>query len=198
MISTLLFDADGVLIRTELASRYFEEKYGINRKITISFYKGPFLDCLLGKREMSDVLPDYLKQWGWQKTTEDFVQEWFDFENKVDVKLIAYIQKLRQKGIRCYVATNQERQRATYMLERMGFAESFDNLFASAHLGSAKPDAAFFEKLLRKLGIADKQSILFWDDMLVNVEAAQEFGIHAEHYSEFDQFKTMMGSKYDL
>ncbi len=198
MISTLLFDADGVLIRSELASVYFEREYGIDRNASIAFYTGPFLDCLTGNKEMHEVLPVFLEKWGWQKSPEDFAQEWFDYENKVDAQLIEYIQKLRSRHINAYVATNQERQRAQYMLDRMGFGESFDGLFASAHLGAIKPDMVFFETLLEKLGISDKTSVLFWDDTLANVEAAKAFGINAELYTEFPDFCDKMKNKYDL
>jgi putative hydrolase of the HAD superfamily len=198
MITTILFDADGVLIRGELASSYFEQTYGIPHEKLIAFYRGPFLDCLLDKRDMYEVLPAYLAEWGYTKSPEAFAQEWFDFEHNVDEELIGYIQDLRARGLQCYVATNQERHRAQYLLEKLGFAKSFDGMFASAQLGSAKPDVAFFEKILARLAITDKSSVLFWDDMLTNVTVAEAFGMHAEVYSEFAHFSEVMKTKYQL
>ena len=197
-IETILLDADGVLIQPEMWSQYLEEKYGIAQKTTVEFYRGPFVDCLLGKQDMYDILPSYLTKWGWKKSTEDFVTEWFDYEDRVDSEIITYIQRLRKFGIACYVATNQEKHRANYMLDRMGFRDQFDGLFASAHLGSRKPELAFFESIMSKLGIADKKSVLFVDDTLENVEGAREFGINTEFYSEFADFKQTLEDKYQI
>lgn len=192
MISTVLFDADGVLINAEMASYYFARKYNLSPETTVEFYKGPFQDCITGKLDAKDVLPPYLKKWGWQKSVDDFMHEWFEYEHKLDEELIAYVQKLRQKGIKCYVATNQDKHRAQYMLDEMGFKNSFDGLFASAHLGVGKPEKEFFEKVLDKLGVTDKETILFWDDRQENVSGAREFGINAELYTDIGAFKSKM------
>lgn len=197
-IKTLLLDADGVLIRAEMSSRYFEEKYGIQHETTVGFYRGPFQDALVGKLDMYNMLPQYLQEWGWQKTPQDFVQEWFDYENKVDRKIVDYLQTVRQKGIKCYVATNQERHRAQYMLDHMGFANDFDGLFASAHLGEKKPDQAFFASVLERLNIEDKSSVLFWDDDQPNIGGAREFGINAEFYTDFNDFCTKLEQNYNI
>lgn len=194
MIRVILFDADGVLIRGEMASRYFEQKYGITHETTVAFYRGPFLDCLLGKQDMHDLLPAYLKKWGWKKSTEAFIAEWFDYENKVDQALVHYVQELRGRGIRCYVVTNQEKHRAEYMLQRMGFATSFDGLFASAHLGAVKPDRMFYERVMHELPGTTKEQVLFWDDSEANVAGAREFGLHGELYSDEVDYKAVTES----
>ena len=69
-------------------------------------------------------------------------------------------------------------------------------MFASAHLGSKKPDQEFFEKVCDQLGVDDKRQILFWDDSLENVEAAREFGIAAELFANKEDFYKTMEAKY--
>jgi putative hydrolase of the HAD superfamily len=188
MIKTILFDADGVVAHAKMANVYFEETYGINKEITREFYRGPFSDCLVGKQDMYDVLPEYLVKWGWRKTAEEFVKEWFDYENSVDETLLSYVQMLRNKGIKCYVATNQEKYRADYMLKQMGFESSFDGLFASAHVGHKKPEPDFYKQILNKLEVKDPDSVLFIDDSLENVEAAQKLGFKGIYYEGFKKF----------
>jgi putative hydrolase of the HAD superfamily len=198
MIQTILFDVDGVLVRGQMASRYFEEKYGIDHKMTVKFYRGSFSDCLLGNKDVYEVLPPFLEKWGWQKTPKDFMQEWLDFENQVDGVLVELIQRLRRYGAKCYLATNQEKLRAQYLLDHMGFGENFDGMFASACLGSKKPDSEFFEKVLNTLSIVDKTSVLFWDDEQKNVDAAQEFGICAEQFVDVADFRAKLQEKYGI
>jgi putative hydrolase of the HAD superfamily len=192
MISAILFDADGVLINSQMSSVYFEEKYSLDPVKTEEFYKGPFLDCLVGKKDMLKELPAFLEKWGWHKTVDDFVSEWFDFEHKVNKALLSDIETLRASGIKCYVATNQEKHRAEYMLSAMGFGQSFDGLFASAHLGSKKPDHAFFNAILKKLHISDPATVLFWDDSAENVAAAREVGLLAELFTDYKSYRSTM------
>ena len=78
------------------------------------------------------------------------------------------------------------------MLEKMGFAESFDKLYASAHLNSKKPRLDFYENIIKDLGDVKKEEILFWDDTEENVTGAIQFGIQAELYVSVEDFKTKM------
>ncbi len=75
------------------------------------------------------------------------------------------------------------------MLDKMGFAKSFDKTYASAHLGSKKPDHDFFQKILNELDNVEKNEIFFFDDDEENVQSAKEFGINAEVYTSFEDFK---------
>ncbi len=175
-----------------MASRYFEEKYGIPHKKAVDFYRGPFLDCLVGEEDMLDVLPKYLEEWKWPKTTQDFVKEWFEFENKLNDELIEYIQKLREKGITCWMATNQEKHRTKHFLDELGFKDSLDGIFSAANMGSMKPDKRFFGYIIRRLSKIKPAEMLFWDDREENIIAARSAGINAEHYTNFNNFKNKM------
>jgi len=197
MIKTILFDADGVLINGKHFGVELEKKYSIPKEKINPFFANEFSRALTGEVDLKDVVMPYLSDWGWQGTVDELLQFWFSVEHSVDEKLVSYIQNLRKRNIQCFVATNQEKYRAKYMLEKMGFSKSFDGIFASAHLGAKKPDLEFFSKILDQIGETDKESILFWDDSPLNVEAAREFGIQAEHYTTFDIFSERM-KKYSL
>lgn len=197
MIKHILFDADGVLVHADMFSRVLEERYGIKHEQTQSFYRGIFKEALAGNRDLKEIIEPYLKEWGWPKTTDDFLHEWFEYEHVLDEDIIEYIQKLRAKGVHCYVATNQEKYRAQYMIDKMGFGNSFEKLFASAHLGVLKPDQPYYQKILEDID-AKKNEVLFWDDSEENIVGAKKFGIHAEYFDSFDQFKKIMKEKYEI
>ena len=101
------------------------------------------------------------------------------------------IQKLRKKGILCAVATNQDKYRTQYMLEKMGFNHSFDNLFASAHLGEVKKSEGFFEVIVKEYK-AEPNEVVFWDDDESHVNSARKVGIIGEVYKNFRQYKMRM------
>jgi len=192
MIKVILFDADGVLINGEMFSNELERKYGIPNESTQPFFKGVFQECLIDAKDLKREIVPYLKKWGWKKSVQDYMNEWFAFEHKIDEPLVDYVQKLRAQGITCVVATNQEKYRTDYMLRKMGFKNNFDKVYASAHLGTRKPDQQFFENLLLDLPEIKKQEILFWDDSPGHVAAAKQFGINAELYTTFSNFKDKM------
>ena len=51
------------------------------------------------------------------------------------------------------------------------------NIFVSYGLGLLKPDVKIYQKVLQKLGVLPEE-VIFVDDKLKNVEAAQSIGIH--------------------
>lgn len=192
MIKAVIFDADGVLINGVEFSVFLNRDYGISTDKTLPFFNGIFKDCLLGKADLKIVIEPYLKEWGWNKSVDEFLEYWFKSEHNIDEKLVEYIQNLRKKGIKCYLATNQEKYRVQYMLNKMGFAQCFDRVYASCQIGYKKPSMEFYSKVIEDLGMIDKQSILFWDDTKAHVDSAKDFGINGEIYSGFKDYKRRM------
>jgi putative hydrolase of the HAD superfamily len=97
---------------------------------------------------------------------------------KVDHGVLSAIAEVRRRGVLCCLATNQQRHRAKYMSETLGYHRLFDAEFYSCHLGVAKPDGAYFERILDNIGL-DPNQVLFLDDHQANVDAAQLVGLHA-------------------
>lgn len=120
------------------------------------------------------------------------MEYWFSSEHKINEELINYIQKLRRQGIKSFLATNNEKHRINYMIKRMGFSESLDKVYASAHLGHKKPAIEFYSKMMDDLGDIKRDEVLFWDDDEENIEGAKKFGIHAEFYTTFENFEKKM------
>ena len=90
MIKAILFDVDGVLVNEE--KKYFsvhlEEELGISQKITKEFFATEFLDCVDGAKDLRDVLPKYLKAWGWDVSVNEALKYWHTKEHIVNEPLI--------------------------------------------------------------------------------------------------------------
>jgi putative hydrolase of the HAD superfamily len=192
MISTILFDVDGVLVVSESFSVTLARDYQITPEMTAPFFRGPFEQCLVGKADLKAEIASHLPQWGWRGSVEAFLDLWFSSSQQIDAALLAAAQRLRQQGIRCYLATNQERYRTEYLLTQMGLAAQFDGCFSSAHLGYTKDHPAFFQAVLRALPGTRASDILFWDDSPANVETARAAGLRAELYTSFASFEQQM------
>ena len=197
MISAIIFDADGVLVNGNAFSTRLARDYAVDRDKEKEFFTGAFQDCLVGKADLKESIAPYLSHFGWKGTVEELLDYWFKVEYELNEDLIAYIQKLRQSGMPIVLATNQEKYRTEYMLEHMGFKDVFDKIYSSAHLGLKKPAIEFFAKVVDDLGVP-KQEVLFWDDDQQNIDGANQYGIHAEFYTDYTAFLTTMSTKYDL
>ncbi len=75
--------------------------------------------------------------------------------------------------------SNASPNQASRVRESFGFDihAEFDVYVNSALVGLRKPDPAIFELTLEQLGVAPQQAI-FLDDLVYNVDAARELGIH--------------------
>jgi putative hydrolase of the HAD superfamily len=197
VIKAICFDADGVVVYPQMQfSKYLKAEHGISPEMTRGFFRGTFNDCLVGKANLGEVLPTYLQDWKWKGSVDEFIATWLQQDHVVDLRLINEIQHLRQNGIICCLATSQERNRAEYMKTKMGFQDTFDYLFFSCEIGLQKPDHAFYQHIEKVLNV-EKESILFWDDLEVNVIAARENGWKAEIYTAFSEFEKIM-NKFEL
>ncbi len=81
------------------------------------------------------------------------------------------------EALPCYAFTNTN---ATHMAAWGGLfpevARAFDRVFASHEIGLRKPEGAAFEHICQVTGVA-APSIVFFDDLLENVQAASEAGL---------------------
>jgi putative hydrolase of the HAD superfamily len=191
-IKAVCFDADGVVVNPQMQfSRHLAQAHGISPAMTRSFFDGVFNDCLVGKANLKEVLPVFLRDWGWQGSVDEFVNTWLITDHVVDVRLVTAIQGLRRSGIICCLTTSQEHHRAEYMKAEMGFQDAFEHLFFSCEIGWQKPHSTYYQHIEKALNLA-KESILFWDDSCLNVEAARKCGWNAEVYVGYDEFERVI------
>ncbi len=93
-------------------------------------------------------------------------------------EILDIVARLRESGVRCYVTSNQQRHRAAYMSETLGYRALFDAELYSCDLGHVKPGRAYFERVLDAIRTPPDR-VLFLDDHEVNVAGARELGIEA-------------------
>lgn len=192
----ILFDVDGVLIRIP---HYFSQElenqgYGNAIESLNSFYKDDISrECAEGKADaMKNIMP-FLKKFGWKGSSEDYFEQQFDFEAKyLDQEFISLVQDFRNQDIRCYLGTDQEKNRAKFLLENMKFADNFDGHFISCFVGYRKCHDNFWAHTLQKLKkeFSDIQpsEIVFFDDIQNNVDVASKHGIQAFLFTDMEQF----------
>jgi putative hydrolase of the HAD superfamily len=192
-----IFDADGVVTSPKKFATDFERDFGTKPEAFLPFFEGPFPEALVGKADLKTIIQPYLKGWNWNKSVDEFLQYWFRSEDVVNDALLQAIEELGGKGIKCYLATNQEKYRAEYMRNKMNLKHWFDGIFSSSDLGCQKPDKEFFIRLLKRIDPKKQlqgQEILFWDDSEENVKAAKDLKLQAYQYIGEDAFMETMSN----
>lgn len=71
------------------------------------------------------------------------------------------------------------------VLRRLGHYGCFSKVYASHHLGLAKPDEAFWNHILSAEGVPPERTF-FADDTPENIEAAHGLGIHARLFRSYE------------
>lgn len=188
-ISTVLFDADGVLQFAGPLFDHFDRRDGWSRERLGEFFRHLIVerpDFDAGAGDHADIVPVLaaaLADWGWTEPVETFIDEMLTLGTVPDPGALELVATLRRNGITCGLATNQNALRTRYMHEDLGYQKLFDHHFYSSQMGCAKPEAAFFRIALAATG-AGPREVLFIDDHEPNVEAARACGLHAEVHRE--------------
>ena len=181
-IHTVLLDADGVAqaptkpLVPELEALCHSPGDGEQFVADIFSAETP---CLTGEAEFPVVLEEVLARWGISVPLSEVLLLWHLIRPVPQV--FDLISKLRQRRIRVCLATNQQRVRAEFMANDLGYSTNFDELFFSCELGASKPKEEFFTRVIQRLAI-ESSEILFIDDQPKNVEAAKRSGMVGELY----------------
>lgn len=199
MIKVILFDCDGVIVKHHKRfSQTLQEKFGITAGQTADFFKGAFLDCEKGKKDLKLELSKVLGGWNWKGTAEDFMELWFNSGKEIDRQMAEYIIGLRSQNIETYLSTNNEKYRVQFLWEQTGLKNILDGKMPSSELGFLKPEKEFWQEAHRRLGGVDKSEVLVWDDARPAVDSARACGFNAEFYSDYENFEKVMKEKYKL
>lgn len=175
-ITTVLFDADGVLQRLPLRAVVGVLR-GLGPRVSlreVALVEGP---ALTGESDFREGLAALLARHGVATPVDELLAHHHDVV--IDPRRLALVDAVRAAGTTVALATNQQRHRGVHLQGL--YAGRFDEAFYSFEVGAAKPDPAFFRIALDRLGVPASE-VLFIDDQPRNVAAARSVGLHAERH----------------
>lgn len=176
MIKAVIFDLNGVFIQGPKLSDRFYKKFGI---VPEEFM--PVLKNIMGKVRKPDAgdtfayWKPYLDKWGIKMTRDDFFSFWFD-EEKEAPELTELAKKLKDKGIKIFILSNNFNERADYYKKNFTFLNIFDKVYYSWQTGFVKPNPEAFENLLLENNFKAEECIYF-DNSEENIEIGGKLGI---------------------
>ena len=137
---------------------------------------------MTGRANLRERLANTLPQIAPQLSAEQVLAYWFRQDSLLDHELLDNLAALRHGGLLVYLATNQEHERARYLMETLGLAAHVDGCHYSAAVGHCKPTPEFFDAVARKVGLPAGELLLV-DDSEENVRAAIAAGWQAAHWT---------------
>ena len=173
-VEVVAFDIDGVLVEPKFAA-VLPDLLNRSPSEIAQFFGGPFEQCLLGRTDLLDERPAVLRHWEWQGSVDQFLEFWFGVESNVNQAMLAFADALRAKGIRCILASTQERHRARSLEALLGVGTRFERAFFSCDVGLKKPSPEYFTAVANAMNLPPDRIGLI-DDVRANVESAQSVG----------------------
>jgi putative hydrolase of the HAD superfamily len=190
-LEVVLLDADGVVQKTGPGWRSSVAALCADPDRAEAFLADVFAaekPCLTGDGDFRCALDGVLRRWNSEVRLEEALRVWTLIDP--DEAVLGVVRRLRARGVRVALATNQQAHRAAFMSEELGYADCFDRLFYSCELGHAKPALGYFRAVLDGLDVTPGRA-LFVDDHAANVEAARAAGLAAAIFHVDDGIATL-------
>lgn len=193
MSKIIFLDADGVMVklRQRFSSDRLHEEYNIPLEDILPLYKNEYQECILGHMDFKEALIPYMKSWNWQRSVEELLEYLWKEEKHPNQEVVSLVDEMRSKGHKFFLATDQEKYKADYLMNTMGLKEHLDGAFFSCNVGISKSKKEYWDKVLKELGVTDPADIYFLDDEEENIIAARSAGVQATLYKSIDDLKTL-------
>jgi putative hydrolase of the HAD superfamily len=185
--SLIAWDFDGVLNRNckggdRAWDRSFEADLGVSAKDfdQFMFRSGRFNDVLVGKRDVLDLLGQWIAEFKVPYTASAVLDYWLAKDTDGDAEVLGWVHAANVKSV---IATNNEARRSAYIWDHLGYRARMAQIFAAGSIGVRKPDAEFYSQIEDWAGLPPEQ-ILLVDDAEANIAAAHRRGWMAFHFTD--------------
>lgn len=181
MITTVIFDLGGVLLRTEnrhprarLAQRLGMTSEELERKVYGS------REAMRGEISAETHRDAVLKNLGLPEGGfKEFGDEFWGGD-RIDIKLVDFIRGL-QRDYTTALLSNAWDDLRSLLIKYWKIDDAFDQMFISAEMGLVKPDPKIYQAVEADLE-KNPAEMVFVDDFIENVDAAREAGWNAIHF----------------
>lgn len=191
----VLFDIGNVLIEWQ-PERYFDTVMSVaKRKLmfaTVDLHAmndridrgGGFRQTIYQTARQYPEFADQIRMWH---------DNWLDLATPEIEQSVALNRSLRSNGVATAILSNIGRDTYELAAKRYPFLTEFDHHFLSGPLETLKPEAAIYQVVEDRLGIAPDR-LLFTDDRPENIAAAGQRGWQTHHFIRPDGWADALAS----
>jgi putative hydrolase of the HAD superfamily len=200
-IKAVFFDAAGTLMKPARgvgeSYSHFAAGYGVEvapsalaERFRVCFGQAPRLAfpgvpeeaiALLEKNWWKDVVARVFEPWRSFEKFDEFFDELFAYFADPRAwtlypEVLQTLAALRQRGVRASVISNFD-SRLLAILNGLGIAGFFEEIFVSSRIGYAKPDAEIFHAAIKHLGLPPQQAVHVGDSEINDLHGANNAGL---------------------
>jgi HAD superfamily hydrolase (TIGR01509 family) len=169
MIKLIIFDLDGVLVKTKeihynalnQSLRELGEKYVITETEHISIYDGlktnQKLELLTKNKGLDPSTHDLI----WNKKQELTIE--YISKLQPDFEKIKLIKELRNRGYKLAVASNSIRRSVLVILAKIGVIEYMDLIISNEDVKNSKPHPEMYWKTMSMMGVLPEETLIVED-----------------------------------
>jgi len=184
-VEAVIFDLGNVLLPFDwdIAVDKFCARTGrLRRELDNYMVTMPFPNQLsLGHMTKEEFFRIVAHDFGFDGDYEEFAQIWSDiFTSDEEMINLAALLKGRYRR---FALSNTNPIHMDFIFARYPFIHTFDGLILSHEVGLMKPDHRIYELTLEQFGLK-ASDVVFIDDILVNVEAAEAVGLRGIHHRD--------------
>ena len=111
----------------------------------------------------------------------------FEYIWKKDENLLKFIRQIKTNGLKIGIISNVAQYQFDEFFSNEEQTELFAFLVLSGEVGCAKPNPEIFKIAIEKSNVLPSE-IAFFDDSILNIEAAQKMGIQGFLYKNWEDF----------
>lgn len=181
MITTVIFDMDGVLIDSEPV--YLEAMLEFGQ------HKRPELlekdICAIVGRTSQDsweIMEKAIKNGqNWKELRHDY-REWIDVSQGLDYTRIfreearSLLKELKQRGYRIALASSTHRQLVLHVLFQNQILQYFERIITGDQFKKSKPDPEIYHYTAKAMGVKEEECFVL-EDSTVGIQAAHDAGM---------------------
>ncbi len=197
MLKAAIFDLNGIFLQSPKLSDRFTTDFNIPKEIFL-----PKLSEIMGATRQPNALPSFtywepvLREWGVNLTEQEFWHYWFSAEVPSQ-QMINFAQKLKERGIKVFILSNNFKERAEYYGNYSWIHEIVDKAYFSWQTGYVKPDTKAWSFLLEENNLRAEDCIYF-DDQDKNVKVAENLGIKSFIFTNEEELERIVLEQIDI
>ena len=183
----IVWDFDGVLNANIVDGRFvwadtLQDDWGVDVRALAGhlFHPDRAGQIMRGQVDLRDELVAWMDIEGHDIDCDAFLSYWFAKDARPDTEILQHLNRVDARHV---IGTNNERRRAAYIENQMGFGRRVEQIFASGRIGHAKPDPEYFDHI-ETWSSAPASAHVLIDDTKRNVDAALGRGWQAFHFGD--------------
>lgn len=197
LIQAFMVDVDGVVVDGRPSDgegwdSSLEEDLGLASSDLHKALFEPYWDAIVtGKLCLEERLESVLADIAPKLSRHRLLSYWFENDARLNLGLLSDLARHRRRGVKVFLASNQEHLRANFLMKSLGLEHYCDGIFYSAALSCRKPSLDFYKKITELSGFLPEELLLI-DDTKANVQAARESGWNAIHWTKSSDLETQI------